>query len=187
MNETNKSGGARRNILDSINDTPRTDLTDETLELWPRMIRERATDPAWSGYYGEHDRNDILDLLDVIATLKARMAALEAEHAALMTRAMKDADRVGNAYSEFTNQQTARIEVLEAEKSAIIESADNLFDEQTARIEALEKTIRKVIYGVRGIDLPCEKWVTAELSHILPGFDQIGGSDSSNQKANDPR
>lgn len=120
-----------------------------------------------------------------VGRLLAHIDALEAEHAALMTRAMKDADRLGNACIEFTNQQTARIEALEVERESLIESADNLIDEQTARIEALEKTIRKVIYGVRGIDLPCEKWVTAELSHILPGFDQIGGSDSSNQKANE--
>lgn len=91
--------------------------------------------------------------------LLGHVDALEAEHAATMQRVVKDAYTNGAAVGQFIK-------------------------EQTDRIEALEKTIRKVIYGVRGIDLQCEKWVTAELSRVLPGFDQIGGSDSSDQKAN---
>lgn len=69
-------------------------------------IRERPTTP---GYWAECQEADnaifrLLDHIDVI----------EAEHAALITRAMADADRVGNAYIEFTNQQSAKIGALES-------------------------------------------------------------------------
>lgn len=57
---------------------------------------------------------------------------METEKSALMTRAMKDADRVGNAYIEFTNQQTARIEAL---RKALQMIADGeFFEEENALV-----------------------------------------------------
>jgi hypothetical protein len=113
MSELNQSGDRRRNSLDDIDDTPRTDLTDESLELWPRMFRDRATDLHWSGYYDKYGRNDILDLLDVIATLKAKMTAMEAEYKAGMQRAIDDAFRQAEATQKFIDEQTQRVIVLE--------------------------------------------------------------------------
>lgn len=97
----------------------------------------------------------------LIKNLVDHIDAIEAEYVATMQQVVKDAYASGAAVGDFIK-------------------------EQTDRIEALEKTIRKVIYGVRGIDLQCEKWVTAELSRVLPGYEHIGGSssESDDQKAN---
>lgn len=52
----------------------RTDLNAWELEHWPENIRKRAVGEDWQQSYSEFARNDILDMLDVIATLRRQLA-----------------------------------------------------------------------------------------------------------------
>ena len=64
---------------------PRTDLDAATLERWPRLIWDRMTKPEFEGFYtDDHGRNDILDLLEVVATLTAELAAARQQVAACL-------------------------------------------------------------------------------------------------------
>lgn len=108
----------------------------------------------------------------------------------LIKKFMTETENANNI--QFADSAWQRAKQLEAdivaaqrkEWDALVESSDNLIDEKAARIKDLESSIRKVIYGVRGIDLGCEKWVTAELSRVLPGYAQIDGSDAGERNAN---
>jgi hypothetical protein len=74
--------------------TLRTDLDADTLERWPRLIWNRMTKPEFEGFYtDDHGRNDILDLLEVVSTLRAKLAAAEAlaeTNAALLANAQSE-------------------------------------------------------------------------------------------------
>lgn len=65
----------RRNLT-SHDLEPRTDLKPDTLQRWPRMFRENYL-VKYEPSSTDNARYDMLDALDVIATLKAQLAAAE--------------------------------------------------------------------------------------------------------------
>lgn len=74
---------------------PRIDLKPETLERWPRLWRESYL-TEYNGNTGTDDmRYDMLDALDVIATLQTELAAAQAlavTNAALLANAQSELD-----------------------------------------------------------------------------------------------
>lgn len=121
----------------------------------PKKLSEQELAAIWQ--WSEADALfGIDDLAEIhVRQLRGHIAALEADIAALAG----DSIRQGEATGKF----------IEA---------------QSARIQELEDAIRWVIYGVRGIDSPCEKWVLGKLSSVLPGFDPID-AEASNTNGRD--
>lgn len=66
-----------------------------------------------------------------------------------------------------------------------VEALEGVLAEKDKRIQELENVVRFVIYGVRDIDAPCEKWVCGKLSSVLPGYEHIGVNGAEKQTGQD--
>lgn len=58
---------------------PDTGVTQDSIDYWPKMFHERATAAHWDDYYNAQAKNDMLDILDVVAALNQQLQQLQSE------------------------------------------------------------------------------------------------------------